>query len=81
MVELKSNKGNVAVKIAGKNSTVMAEILMAIRSFFVSMAASLDEDDAFEMYAAFVEALNDGAPLDWKTILEEARERRDDGDI
>lgn len=78
MVELKSNKGHVAVKIAGKNSAVMAELLMAIRGFFVSMAKKLDEDDAFVLYAAFVEALNDGAPLDWKTILEEARERREE---
>lgn len=81
MVELKSNKGHTTVQIVGKNSTVMAEMLMAIRGFFVSMAEGLDEDDAFELYATFVEALNDGAPLDWKTILEEARERRDDGDI
>lgn len=81
MVELKSNKGHVTVKIAGKNSTVLVEMLMAIRAFFVSMAENLDEDDAFEIYKTFVEALNDGAPLDWKTILEEAREGREDGDI
>lgn len=78
MVELKSNKGHTTVHIVGKNSAVMAELLMAIRTFFVSMAEGLDEDDAFGLYAAFVEALNDGAPLDWKTIMEEARERRDE---
>lgn len=77
MVAIYSNKGDCGASCSGSLKEITFDVLLGFRIFFIELAKNGDEDAAFTVYRLFVEALNDGAPLDWKTILEEARERRD----
>lgn len=78
MIEIKSNKGKCSVQIAGKSTDVLNDTLVGMRSFFVSLAMNIDEDDVFEMYRTFLNAFNDDAPLGWNVIMDDARERREE---
>jgi len=74
MVAIYSDKDNCGASTSGSLKEITFDVLLGLRTFFIELAKSVDEDAAFTVYRLFVEALNEGDPLDWGEILKEARE-------
>lgn len=65
MVAIYSNKDSCGASASGSLKEITCDVLLGFQTFFIELVKSVDEDAAFKVYRIFVEALNEGDPLDW----------------
>ena len=68
MIEIKSDGGQVEMEMQGTMKRVLADFVFGVRSVFEGVAADKGNELGYIFFSSFLEAFNEGRPLDWDEI-------------
>lgn len=68
MIDIKSNGGHVEMDMHGTMKQVLADLVFGVRAVFEGVAVDKGNEIGYVFFSSFLEAFNEGAPLDWDEI-------------
>lgn len=68
MIEIKSDGGRVEMEMSGTLMRVLVDLTFGVRSVFEGVTADKGNEIGHLFFSKFLEAFNEGAPLDWDEI-------------
>ena len=72
MIYIKSDNGDSEINCEGISTHVIADLIFGVRHMFVHLIEESSEETAFTMYRVMLNALNEGEPLSWESIVASA---------
>ena len=72
MIYIKSDNGDSEINCEGTSVRVIADLIFGVRHMFAHLIEESNEETAFTMYRVMLDALNEGAPLSWESIVASA---------
>lgn len=76
MIYIKSKNGESDIDCEGTGVVVIADLIFGVRHMFAHIIDESSEETAFTMYRVMLNALNEGEPLSWESIVKSAHTKR-----